>query len=150
MGRGRAVLLIASAILVVALVAASARYFWVRHERQQAEQTVEELRRTAMRARTLLDEVTATRVTVDANLELVVQNDARLRAQAAQLHADLDRTRAGTASTSISAYLTAVQANSLSQCLVGVSQALNQLSVGDSSAIDSLRAVDAPCRAAGA
>ncbi len=49
MGRRRAVLLIASAILVVVLMAAGARYFWVRHERQQAEQTVEKLRHTAGR-----------------------------------------------------------------------------------------------------
>ncbi len=94
--------------------------------------------------------MTATRGTVDANLALVVANDARLRDQVAALHADLDQTRAGTASTSVSAYLTAVQANNLSACLVGVSQALNQLSVGDGRAIASLKAVDAPCRAAGA
>ena len=150
MGRGRAVGLIAAAILVVALVASGARYFWVRHERQQAEQAVAALRRTAKHARALLDEVTATRTTVDANLDLVKLNDAKLQAQAAALHADLERTKAGTATTSVSAYLTASQANSLSQCLIGVSQALNQLSVGDGRALTSLKAVDAPCRAAGA
>ena len=150
MGRGRAVGLIAAAILVVALVAAGARYFWVRHERQRAEATVVALRRTAKEARVLLEATTETRATVDANLELVTANDARLRSQAAALHADLQRTQAGTATTSVSAYLTASQANNLSKCLIGVSQALNQLSVGDSRAIASLQAVDAPCRAAGA
>ncbi len=144
MGRGRAVGLIASAILVVALVAAGARYFWARHERQQAELTVAALRRTAREARALLAEVTETRTTVDTNLDLVKLNDAQLRAQAAALHADLDQTKAGTATTSVSAYLTASQANNLSQCLIGVSQALNQLSVGDGRALASLRAVDAP------
>src|SRR4051812_35464602 len=129
MGRGRAIGLIASAILVFALVTAGARYFWVRHEREQAEQTVAALRRTAQQARALLDEVTGTRATVDTNLDLVKLNDAKLQAQAAALHTDLERTKAGTATTSVSAFLTASQANSLSECLIGVSQALNQLSV---------------------
>jgi septal ring factor EnvC (AmiA/AmiB activator) len=150
MGRGRAVGLIAAAVLIVALVAAGARYFWIRHERQNIEQTVAELRRTAQQARTLLDEVTETRRTVDANLDLVAVNEARLRAQAGELHADLEQTRAGTTSAAVGAFLTATQANNLSKCLIGVSQALNQLSVGDNRAIDSLKAVDAPCRLAGA
>jgi hypothetical protein len=142
--------LIAAAILFVALVAAGARYFWVRHERQQAEQTVAELRHTARQARALLADVTATRSTVEANLELVRANDARLRLQAKALHADLDKTVANTTTAAIGAYLTASQANNLSACLIGVSQALNQLSVGDGRAIASLKAVDLPCRAAGA
>jgi hypothetical protein len=150
MGRGRAVRLIAATILIVALAVAGTRYFWVRHDRQQAEQTVAALRRTAREARALLEETTATRVTVDTNLELVKANDARLRAQAAALHSDLEQTVAGTTTTAIGAYLTASQANNLSACLIGVSQALNQLSVGDNRAIASLKAVDQPCRLAGA
>ena len=103
----------------------------MRNERQQAEQTVAALRRTVRQARALLEAATATRMTVDTNLDLVRRNDARLRAQATTLHADLEHTVAGTTTTAIGAYLTASQANNLSACLVGVSQALNQLAVGD-------------------
>ena len=65
------------------------------------------------------------------------------------MHADLDRTRADTTAAEIGAYRTGAQANNLRACLTGVSQALNQLSVGDGRSIASLQAVEVPCRAVG-
>jgi hypothetical protein len=149
LGRGRAVPLIAAAICVIALVGVGLRYLWLRDERRSAEHSVAMLVRQSVKARALLREVRETRVTVDENVALVEAHRARLQAEVAMLRADLARARAGTTAAQITAYLTVAQANNLRACLTGVSQALNQLSVGDGRALDSLLAVDRPCRAAG-
>jgi hypothetical protein len=149
MGRGRALQLIAVALCALALIAVGARYFIVRNQRQDTEQNVLRLTRQAGAALALLHRVTDTRVTADEhNLALEAQRND-VRALATSMHDELDRTRADTTTAEVGAFTTGAQANSLADCLTGVSQALNQLAVGDSGAIKSLKAVDGPCRAAG-
>jgi hypothetical protein len=150
MGRDRTLRLIAIAVCIVALIGVGLRYLWLRNERQHAEQTVAMLVATVARARTVLADLDQTRTAVDRDLAIVQANHERLSARAAMLHAELEKARADTTTAAVGAYLTAAQANNLRACLIGVSQALNQISVGDSRAIASLRAVDGPCRAAGA
>lgn len=149
MGRDRVVRLIAIAVCVVVFAAVAARYLWLRRERQHTEQTVATLVRKVAAASALLSELRTTRAVVDSDMEIVRANHERLRARATALHADLEQTRANTTTAAIGAYLTAAQANDLGTCLTGVSQALNQLSVGDRDALASLQAVEKPCRAAG-
>ena len=55
---------------------------------------------------------------------------------------NLDQTRADTTAAEVGAFTSGAQANNLAACLTGVSQALNQLAVGDGGAISSLQAVD--------
>lgn len=141
--------LIAVGLCALLLIAVGARYFDVRNERQHTEQSVLRLTREATAALALLHRVTDTRVTADEhNVALEAQRND-VRALAASMHAELDHTRADTTTAQVGAFTTGVQANNLAACLTGVSQALNQLAVGDSGAIKSLKAVDGPCRAAG-
>lgn len=149
MGRERAWKVGVAVVCALALLVVGARYFWVRHERQRTEHTVLTLTRETKAALALLHRVTATRSAADAhNVRVQGQRDG-VRALAASMHADLDRTRADTTAADVGAFTSGSQANNLAACLTGVSQALNQLAVGDNGAIGSLRAVDAPCRAAG-
>lgn len=149
MGRGRALQLITVVLVALALIGVGVRYFWVRNERQHTEQTVVSLTRQTTAALALLHRVTSTRVTADEhNIALEAQRNS-VRALAASMHTDLDRTRADTTTAEVGAFTSGAQANSLSACLTGVSQALNQLAVGDSGALRSLQAVDRPCREAG-
>lgn len=149
MGRGRGLQLIAVGFCALALIAVGARYFVVRNQRQHTEQTVLRLTRQATAALALLHRVTDTRVGADEHNIMLEAQRNDVRALAASLHADLDRTRAETTTAQVGAFTTGTQANGLAACLIGVSQALNQLAVGDAGAIKSLKAVDGPCRAAG-
>jgi hypothetical protein len=136
-------------VCAIALVLVGARYFWVRHERRHTEHTVLVLTRETESGLALLHRVTSTRAAADArNATVQAQRDG-VRALAAEMHTDLDRTRADTTAAQVGAFTSGSQANNLAACLTGVSQALNQLAVGDSGAIGSLHAVDASCRAAG-
>jgi hypothetical protein len=149
MGRGRALQLIAVGLCALLLIAVGARWFVVRHERQHTEQTILRLTRETTAALALLHRVTDTRAGADAhNIALEAQRNG-VRDLAASMHADLDRTRADTTTAEVGAFTSGAQANNLAACLNGVSQALNQLAVGDGGAIKSLKAVDGPCRAAG-
>ena len=67
----------------------------------------------------------------------------------AALHAGLDQTRADTTTAEVARSRPARRRSNLAACLPRVSQALNQLAVGDGGAISSLQAVDAQCRMAG-
>ncbi len=149
-GRDRAVPVIVAAICIVALATVGLRYALLRADRRATEHTVETLTRHTREAVTLLRSVTATRVTADENNARTRAERDRVRAVATLLHADLDRARAETTASAIGAFVSGSQANELSECLTGVSQALNQLSVGDGRSILSLQKVDAPCRRAGA
>lgn len=71
-----------------------------------------------------------------------------LRALAAGIANELQRTRRSTTDSNVDAFTTGSRANVLARCLAGVSRALNQLSVGDGGALASLQAVAEPCRAA--
>jgi hypothetical protein len=149
MGRGRVLQMVALGLCALLLVAVGARYLVVRNERQDTEQSVLRLTRQATAALALLHRVTDTRATADEhNIALEAQRND-VRALAASMHAELDRTRADTTAAEVGAFTTGVQANNLAACLTGVSRALNQLAVGDTGAIKSLKAVDGPCRAAG-
>jgi hypothetical protein len=146
---GRAALLIAVAICVIALVAVGLRYLGLRDERRGTEHTIAMLVLQSAKARALLHDVRATRITVDADMAIVETHRAQLQAEAATLQAEIARTEAGTTAAQINAYLTVAEASNLRACLTGVSQALNQLSVGDGHALETLLVVEQPCRAAG-
>ena len=93
------------------------------------------------------------RVSVDiASTEALIAKTTRarddLRALAAGLTYELQRTRRSTTDSNVDAFVTGSRANVLMRCLAGVSRALNQLSVGDAGALANLQAVAAPCRAA--
>jgi hypothetical protein len=148
-GRDRAVPMIVAAICIVALATVGLRYVLLRADRRSTEHTVETLTQHTREAVALLRSVTVTRVTADENNAKVRAERDRVRAVAALLHANLDRARADTTASAIGAFVSGSQANDLSACLTGVSQALNQLSVGDGRSIQSLQRVDGPCRRAG-
>jgi hypothetical protein len=142
--------MIVAAICIVALATVGLRYVLLRADRRATEHTVETLTRHTRDAVALLRSVTVTRSTADEhNAEVRAERD-RVRAVATLLHADLDRAKAETTASAIGAFVSGSQANDLSACLTGVSQALNQLSVGDGRSILSLQKVDGPCRRAGA
>jgi hypothetical protein len=141
---------IAAAVLcAVVLAGVTVRYVALRVDRQRTEQSVDDLTRVTRDALALLRSVNATRGAADTyNAETTEERDG-VRAVATVLHAELDKARAETTSSAIGAYVSGAQANNLADCLTGVSQALNQLSVGDGGAIRSLQAVEGPCRQAG-
>ncbi len=140
---------IAIGLCALVIVAAGARYFLVRDDRIATEQTVTRLTVKTARALAVFRTVSATRTEADHANTLTQAERDRVLALAAALHADLDRTRADTTAAEIGAYTTGAQANNLRACLTGISQALNQLAVGDGRSIASLRAVETPCRAVG-
>ena len=141
--------LIAAGFCALALIAVGVRYYRLRDDRMHTERAVVTLTRQTTKALALLHQVTATRVTAnDHNTALQGQRDG-VRTLATAMHTDLDRARADTTTAEVGAFSSGAQANNLAACLTGVSQALNQLAVGDASAIKSLQSVDAPCRAAG-
>jgi hypothetical protein len=73
-----------------------------------------------------------------------------LDALAASLRVELDRVKGERDTTAIAALASGVRAGVVAQCLQGVQQALNQLSVGDRGGIASLQRVSGPCREAAA
>jgi hypothetical protein len=148
-GRDRAVPIIVAAICIVALTTVGLRYALLRADRRTTESTVVTLTQRTREAVALLRSVTGTRIAADDDNTKVRTERDRVRAIATLLHADLDRARADTTASAIGAFVSGSQANDLSACLTGVSQALNQLSVGDGRSIQSLQKVDGPCRRAG-
>jgi hypothetical protein len=148
-GRERAVPVIVAVVCVVALATVGLRYVILRSDRRSTEHTVQTLTATTRRAVALLRTVTATRVKADDHNTTVRMERDRVRAVALLLHTNLDQARADTTASAIGAFVSGSQANDLSACLTGVSQALNQLSVGDGRSIDSLQKVEGPCRRAG-
>jgi hypothetical protein len=141
--------IVAATVCALVLVGVTARYFVLRADRQRTEQSVDDLTRVTAEALALLRSVSTTRDSAATyNAETTEERDG-VRAVATVLHAELDKARAETTSSAIGAYVSGAQANNLAECLTGVSQALNQLSVGDSGAIRSLQAVEGPCRQAG-
>jgi hypothetical protein len=149
MGRDRVLRLAAVVICVLALVAVGARYALLRDDRQHTEQSVATLRKHTRQALVLLHAAETKHTAADQhNAELTTQRDA-IRTLAAALHTDLSRTRAETTTSAVGAFVSGSQANQLTQCLAGISQALNQLAVGDANSILSLQAVEEPCRRAG-
>jgi hypothetical protein len=85
--------------------------------------------------------------------ELVVKTTTErdaLNALVASLQAEIDHVRADRDANAIAALASGVRAGVVTQCLRGVQQALNQLSVGDRGGITSLRKVDGACREAAA
>jgi uncharacterized phage infection (PIP) family protein YhgE len=149
MGRARAVVFVVAGLCALALIAVAARYFVVRSQRVETEQTVARLKTQTAAAIDLLHEVQAVRSAASATNAAVTADRDRVRAAAALLHADLAQTQAATTAAGIAAYTSGVAANNLRACLTGVSQALNQLAVGDTDSIKSLTAVETPCRAVG-
>ena len=141
--------MIVAGICIVALATVGLRYVLLRADRRATEHSVETLTDQTRHAVTLLRSVTATRVAADDDNTKVRAERDRVRAVAALLHAELDRAKAETTASAIGAFVSGSQANDLSECLTGVSQALNQLSVGDRRSILSLQKVDGPCRRAG-
>jgi hypothetical protein len=140
---------VAVALCAVLIFGAGARYFLLRDDRITTEETVTRLTLRTSEALDVYREVAGTRTEADRANTLTETELNRVLVLAAAVHADLGRTRADTTAAEIGAYSTGVQANNLRACLAGVSQALNQLSVGDGRSIASLRDVEVPCRAVG-
>lgn len=141
--------LIAVALCAIAIAAAGARYFLLRDDRITTEETVAMLTWRTSEVLDVFREVALTRTETDRENTVTEAERDRVLTLAEAVHADLDRTRADTTAAEIGAFTNGAQANNLRTCLTGVSQALNQLAVGDGRSIASLRAVEAPCRAAG-
>jgi hypothetical protein len=141
--------LVAVSLCAIAVIALGARYLLVRDDRIATEQTVTRLTVKTAEALDVFRRVAAKRTDADRANTLTTAERDRVLALAAALHADLDRTHADTTAAEVGAYTSGAQANNLRACLTGVSQALNQLAVGDGRSIASLRAVDTPCRAVG-
>jgi hypothetical protein len=148
-GRKRVILIVVASVCAVALVGTGLRYLIVRHDRQSTESSVAALTRATNRSLRLLRAVSDVRDDVDRRNDAARLERDQVRAAAALLHTELDKALAETTSSSIEAFVSGAQANNVAACLVGVSQALNQLSVGDGGAIGSLQAVEGPCRQAG-
>jgi hypothetical protein len=140
---------IAVALWTLALVAVGARYLSLRTDRQHTEQSVVALTRATTKTLHAVRRLQAEQAAAEAANTLVKAERDRIRAVALGLHADLARAQADTTAAEVGAFTSGAQANNLRACLTGVSQALNQLAVGDMSSIASLQAVDAPCRAVG-
>jgi hypothetical protein len=141
--------IVVAALCVVAVVGVGLRYVLLRADRRATEQSVARLTRTTGEALRLLRAVSGTRSRADWYNSAVQAERDQVRAAATLLHAELDRARAETTSSAIGAFVSGAQANNVAECLTGVSQALNQLSVGDGGSIRSLQSVEAPCRSAG-
>lgn len=149
MGSGRVRQWIAVALCAVALIVVGARYLWLRNDRQHIEQSVTALTRQATKALHAVQRLQAERAAAEASNTLVKAERDRIRAVAAGLHDSLSQALADTTAAEVGAFTSGAQANNLRACLTGVSQALNQMAVGDKSSIASLQVVDAPCRAVG-
>jgi len=148
-GRGQATKWIGVALLTVALIAVGARYLSLRHDRQRTEQSVAALTRQATMTLHAVRRLQAEQTAAEAANTVTKAERDRIRTVAAGLHDHLSRAQADTTAAEVGAFTSGAQANNLRACLTGVSQALNQLAVGDRSSIASLQAVDAPCRAVG-
>jgi hypothetical protein len=148
-GRHRTIAWIVAALCAVLVLGVVARYVVLRVDRDTTEQSAERLTRATNHALVLLRAVRGTRSQADWYNDALEGERDRIRSAAALLHTELDRARAEITSSAIGAYVSGSQANFVAECLTGVSQALNQLSVGDTRAIRSLQAVEAPCRQAG-
>jgi hypothetical protein len=148
MGRNRVTIIVA-AVCALVVLGVGLRYLVLRYDRQSTESSVANLTRQTNRALRLLRTVSDVRDDVDTRNDAARLERDQVRAAAALLHTELDKALAETTSSSIEAFVSGAQANNVAACLVGVSQALNQLSVGDGGSIASLQAVEGPCRAAG-
>jgi hypothetical protein len=148
-GRSRPLALVAAALCALLVLGVVARYVVLRVDRSTTERSAERLTRMTNEAMVLLRSVHGTRSRADWYNDALEGERNRIRSAAALLHAELDRSRAEITSSAIGAYVSGSQANFVSDCLTGVSQALNQLSVGDTRAIASLQLVEDPCRRAG-
>jgi hypothetical protein len=147
--RHRAIAWIAAAVCALVVLGVALRYVVLRVDRHATDRSVERLTRTTNEALVLLRAASSTRERADWYNDAVEVERDQVRSAAALLHTELDKARAETTSSAISAYVSGSRANVVGECLTGVSQALNQLSVGDTRAIRSLEAVEAPCRQAG-
>jgi hypothetical protein len=136
-------------VCALAVVGVGLRYVVLRADRQSTEASAAKLTRRTNEALRLLRAVAGTRDRFDRFNDAVEVERDQVRSAAALLHGELDKARAETTSLGIGAFVSGTQANNITECLTGVSQALNQLSVGDSRAIASLQAVEGPCRTAG-
>lgn len=137
--------------LIVALGAAGAASLRLANARDDRGHTQSLERETA----STLASATAQLVRVEADLAarnernvLTRRERDDLRALAAGLANEIQRTRRSTMDSNVDAFTAGNRANVLARCLAGVSRALNQLSVGDGGALASLQAVAEPCRAA--
>jgi hypothetical protein len=136
-------------LCAVAVLAIGGRYVALRQDRVSTESSVDDLTRATNRALRLLREVSYSRDAIDADNDAARDEGEKVRGAARLLHTELDKALAETTSSSIEAFSSGARANDVAACLVGVSQALNQLSVGDPGSIRSLQTVEGPCRAAG-
>ncbi|MGZ6994205.1 MAG: hypothetical protein ACXVIM_03280 [Acidimicrobiia bacterium] len=140
---------VAAGLCALALVAVGARYLWLHEQRLHTEESVAGLTRRTTQALHVLRRLQTKQAAAELSNTSVQAERDRIRAVAAAMHDNLSRARADTTAAEVGAYVSGAQANNLRACLTGVSQALNQLAVGDGQSLASLQAVDAPCRAAG-
>ena len=136
-GRERAVPVIVAALCIVALATVGLRYVLLRADRRSTEHTVADAdrRRHARGGRPAPVGDRDAASTPTTTTPRCGRNATGSAPSPLLLHADLDRARADTTASAIGAFVSGSQANDLSACLTGVSQALNQLSVGDGRSI---------------
>jgi hypothetical protein len=149
LGRSRTRVITVAAVCVLALLVVGARYVWLHEQRRDTEHHVATLTVRLRDALTAFEKVEATRADQDTRNTATETHRNQLRAMADALRQELELTKADQAATEAGAFDQGSRANSLKACLTGVQQALNQLAVGDGGEIDSLKAVDGPCRQAG-
>jgi hypothetical protein len=145
----KSVTIVVVALCAVAVLAVGGRYVALRQDRVSTESSVDDLTRATNRALRLLREVSYSRDAIDTDNVATRGERDKVRGAALLLHTELDKALAETTSSSVEAFTSGARANDVAACLVGVSQALNQLSVGDPGSIRSLQSVEGPCRAAG-
>jgi hypothetical protein len=149
LGRGRARVIAAAAVWILAVVLVVGRYVWLHEERRDTEHHVATTTGQLREALALFREVESTRAAQDTRNTTTETQRNQLRTMADALRQELDLTKATQTATEVGAFTEGAQANNLRACLTGVQQALNQLAVGDGGEIKSLKAVEGSCRQAG-
>lgn len=148
----RARIIVAVAVAACLVIAGVAWWWRTVDRREEARADTERSRVAAVLAETSHDLAVATdeRDTAEVVIERTTQARDTLNQMAADLQSQLDRVRSERDTTALDALATGVRAGAVAQCLQGVQQALNQLSVGDRGGIASLQRVEGPCREASA
>jgi hypothetical protein len=149
LGRGRTRIITVAAVCALALLVVGARYVWLHEQRRDTEHHVATMTGRLRDALALFEEVEATRAAQDGRNTETETRRNQLRTMADELRRQLELTKADQTATEVGAFRAGAEANNLRACLTGVQQALNQLAVGDGREIDSLKAVETPCRQAG-
>jgi hypothetical protein len=142
---------IAAAAVVGCLLVVAIALAWRAHDQSRRHEVEAQARTVATQLAVTTRRVERTTTQADrAQTVIAKTTEARdaLTTLLGALQTELARVSAERDSTAVGAVLTGVRAGIVQQCLQGVQQALNQLSVGDRGGITSLQRVAGPCREA--